>query len=167
MKLTAKKKRSLVLMLVLVLLGWTMGQPEPEDDNDDDPPPPQSGVPRFRLAQNRYIDPQMGGNRPTTSARVQGSDVNAALDILTALDDAALPDQSADLSVSLGPQDDGKQLQIKYKIHRYPRSIILRIKYIYTIKPHVKLYYNRLVDVLQKKYLHQYTQAPTSDAKVQ
>ena len=48
-------------------------------------------------------------------ARVQASDVNAALDLLIMLDDAALPDQSADLSASLGPEDDGKQLQINIK----------------------------------------------------
>ena len=114
MKVVAKSTLSRVLLLTLVLLSWARGQPEPEDDNYDDPPPPQSGVPRFRLFQNRFIDPQMGGNRPTTSARVPASDVNAALDLLTALDDAAVPDQSADLTVSLGPQDDGKQPQVKY-----------------------------------------------------
>ncbi len=156
-----------VLLLLILLLSWTVGQPEPGnlDDDDEDTPTPRSGVPRVRLIRNRYVNPQMGGIRPTTSARVQASDVNAALDILTALDDAALPDQSADLSVSLGPQDNGKPLQIKYKIHRYPRSITLRIKYIYKINLHVKLYYNRLVDVLQIKYIHQMYTSPTKRCK--
>ena len=113
MKFVAKSTLSRVLLITLVLLGWARGQPEHEDNNDDDPPP-QSGVPRFRLFQNRFIDPQLGGHRPTTSARVPASDVNAALDLLTALDNAAARDQSADLSVSLGPKDDGKQPQVNY-----------------------------------------------------
>ncbi len=101
-------KSSVVLMLA-ILLGWAASQPEPGHPgaDDDDPQPPSSGVPRF--PRSPYVDPQMGGNRPTTSALVQAVDVHAAIDdVLTLMDNAAAPDQSLDQSALLGPEDDGK-----------------------------------------------------------
>ena len=58
-----------------------------------------------------------------------------------------------------------RYLQVKYKIHEYPRSITLRIKYIYKKNLHVKLNYNRLVDVLQIKYKHQIYTSSTKRCK--
>ena len=100
-------KSSVVLMLAM-LLGWAASQPEPGHPgaDDDDPQPTSSGVPRFRPSQ--YVDPARGGSLPTTPTLVPAAAIHAALDdVVTQLDNAANPSQP-DLSVSLGPDDDGK-----------------------------------------------------------
>ncbi len=118
-------KRDLSLVLLFLVVGWTVGQPNPcnPDDDDEAAATPPRSVARFRLVRNRRVDPAMGGLRPSTSALpvtattliIQATSVHAALDLLTMLDQAAMPDQSADLSASLGPEDDGKHLQINIK----------------------------------------------------
>ncbi len=109
------KSPVVLLLLFVLLLGWTVAQADPGTTGEDaDPQTPRSRVPRFRLILNRLADPQMGGLLPTTSARVQATAVHAALDdVLTELDNVAEQDQSANQSVSLGPEDDGKYLQNK------------------------------------------------------
>ncbi len=97
-----------MFFVMLLLVGWAASQTDPGHPgaDDDDPQPRSSGVPRF--PRSPYVDPARGGNLPTTSELVPAAAIHAALDdVVTQLDNAADPSQP-DLSVSLGPEDDGK-----------------------------------------------------------
>ena len=101
-------KSSTMFLVMLLLVGWAASQTDPGHPgaDDDDPQPRSSGIPRFRPSQ--YVDPARGGNPPTTPTLVPAAAIHAALDdVVTQLDNAADPSQP-DLSVSLGPEDDGK-----------------------------------------------------------